>query len=98
MKISHSWATSIEGTVRYFLGCEYQAYGGLVDADVYETHPLEAAVLLVGIFYRHKHDEEIAAFFRKWRTAFQSPEDNPECTPELYNSELSNLIKMIQTI
>lgn len=98
MKISHSWATSIEGTVRHFLECEYQGYGGLVSADIYETQPLEAAVLLVGIFYRHKHDEEISAFFRKWRTAFRSPEENPEYTPERYNSELNELIKMIREI
>lgn len=96
MKIEHADAVMLESVVRKACKCGRREIGGLVDADIYVGHPMEAYVLCVGWNYHKTHDEEIAAFGRKWRTIFDFPEENSEYTIDQFIHELNALVELIQ--
>ena len=97
MSIEHGLAIALETTVRSVAHCERYGYGGLVDADLYEIAPLEAAIMCVALLYQNKYDDEISEFFRKWRYVFDCDEDNIDTSPADYISELNSLILLLRT-
>lgn len=73
--ITHNDAVSIEASVRNILHCDRGGYGGLVEADVYERHPLEAAIACVIALHTPEKDDMVDSyiddFFLSWRDATQ---------------------------
>lgn len=102
MKISHGAAVHLETIVRSVFSCDRCGVCGLVDADIYESHPLEAAIACTSVLYRKTVgddvEDKVAEFFRKWRTVFDYPDDNQDCTIEMYMDELETIIDMLTNI
>lgn len=96
MHIEHQHGHLLETIVRSALHCDRCGYGGLVDADIYEFHPLEAAILTTSVLYKAEYDEEIADFFAKWRVIFDYPHDNDEYTIDDYIADFESLVDLLQ--
>lgn len=97
MRIKHEDAVMLESLVRKTCKCQRYGIGGLVDADVYVKHPMEAFILCIGWTYHNTHNDEISAFERKWHTIFDYPEDNAKYTIEEFIHELEELIKIVES-
>ncbi len=97
MKIEHADAVMLESLVRKTCKCQRRDIGGLVDADIYAKHPMEAFVLCIGWTYHNTCNDEISAFEDKWHTIFDYPEDNSEYTIDEFIRELEALIKLVES-
>ncbi len=100
MKISHGAASCLETIVRGIVKCDRYGICGLVDADIYESNPIEAAVMSVAFLYKRSVgddvEDKVAAFFRKWRIVFDHPDDNQEYTEGMYIEELKSIIDLLK--
>jgi len=92
MPIERVYAEQIEKLVCIALNCKPCDYGGFVDADLYEYHPFEAAVLCCGLLYKPQFDSAIADFCGRWRMAFDFPKDYPDMTIDQYVNEFGALL------
>lgn len=78
-RLNHMNAIELEHQVQRLLGCDRGGVSGLVDADNFESRPLDAAVLVVS--YIHSKDLAVSEtqydeFLHRYRTIFEYPEEN----------------------
>lgn len=89
-------AVSLEWYVGSLLRCGPSGYGGLVNADLYRKHPLEAAIACIVFLHPtgddDRIDSRIADFFSYWRHATKD-----EYT-ERFTDEFKNLIDFVKNV
>lgn len=78
-RISHNNAIELEYLVGRLYRCERSGVSGMVDADYFEGHPIQAAVLVVAYIYANgleldslRYDE----FLTRYENIFEYPEEN----------------------
>lgn len=103
MKIDHGQATDLETRVRQVYGCERSGLCGLVEAGLYESDPLEAAILCVAKLGATVSPKSVAyqkadEFIDKWRTIFRYPDENEGYTFEEYLKDLDEVIALLNHI
>lgn len=94
--VTHSEALSLEHQVRRLYGCDRAGVSGLADADFFESHPLDAAIMVVSYIYAkglQRSEREYVDFLSKYKTIFQYP-DECDAKHEVTNyiNELSEII------
>lgn len=95
-KIKHNDAITLEHQVRKLFNCDRTGVSGLADADHFESHPMDAAVMVVSYihakglqFSETQYDE----FLSKYDIIFSYPEENDaENKVSDYIDELSNIV------
>lgn len=70
----------------------------MVSADMYESHPIEAALAIALKYYREEYRTLLDDFFYKWRSIFDGNGVAAEQTAKEYADELSDLLAKIQSI
>ena len=95
-RITHNEAIELEYQVRKLYGCDRAGISGLADADHFESHPIDAAIIVVsyihskGLQYRETEYDE---FLCKYDTIFSYPdENNAKDEVENYIDELSQIV------
>ena len=95
-RIDHAYAVELEHQVRRLYHCDRSGVSGLAEADYFEGHPIQAAVLVVAYIHAHglesgpyQYDE----FLTKYETIFEYPDENDaENEIENYVEELSTIV------
>ena len=84
-RINHNDAIELEYQVRRLYGCDRGGVSGMADADYFEGHPIQAAVLVVSY---------IDEFRSKYETIFEYPDEN-NAVDEVRNyiDELSSIVE-----
>ena len=82
-RINHNEAIELEHQVRKLYGCDRAGVSGMADADYFEGHPIQAAVLVVAYVHAkglesgpYQYDE----FLNKYETIFEYPDENDAAT------------------
>lgn len=92
--ITHNDAVHIENSVRSVLHCDRGGYGGLVEADVYEKHPLDAAIACIIALHTPEKDDRIDPyiddFIYAWRNA------TPEQYEENFRADFDGLVDRLK--
>ena len=96
MNISHIEAYEIEMLISKIMDCNKSELGGIVSADWFEKRPFDAAIICITKLY-HKglsksQIDEVNTFINTWKTVFDYPDENPNCTVDMYINQLRNLI------
>lgn len=78
-RINHDEAIELEYQVRKLYGCDRAGVSGMADADYFEGHPIQAAVLVVA--YVHAKGLEVNPYqydeiLNKYETIFEYPDEN----------------------
>lgn len=78
-KINHGNAIELETLVRKLYKCDRGGVSRLADADNFEQHPMDAAVMVVSYIHAKglQHSEtQYDEFLFKYRTVFRYPDEN----------------------
>lgn len=86
-----------EHQVRRLYGCDRGGVSGMADADYFEDHPIQAAVLVVSYIhanYRESGPYQFDEFLNKYETIFEYPDEN-NAADEVRNyiDKLSSIVK-----
>ena len=93
-RLEHMDAVRLEHLVKDTCNLENgESMGGLVSADRFAEHPLEAAMLCIAYKYDSRYEAKIDEFIDVWRSAFQYPDEAQEYTAERYIAELKELVQ-----
>jgi hypothetical protein len=95
-RISHSDAIELEYQVRRLYHCNRGGVSGMADADYFERHPIQAAVLIIAYIHAngmesgpYQYDE----FLTKYENLFEYSEKcNIRYVIKDYISELENIV------
>ena len=80
-RINHNEAIELEHQVRRLYDCDRGGVSGMVDADYFEGHPIQAAVLVVSYIYANHRESGPYQFdeflnnvlsFRGWHSEWNS--------------------------
>ena len=94
-RITHNDAIELEHQVRRLYCCDRAGISGLADADHFESHPMDAAILVVAYIYAKglQYSEiEYDEFLSKYDTIFRYPDENDA------KNEIKNYIQDISEI
>lgn len=98
--INHNDATELEYQVRRLYKCDRGGVSGLVDADYFERHPVQAAVLVVAYIYAKELDSEpyqFDEFLTKYENIFEYPEESDmPAEVKNYIEELGSIVDRYQ--
>ncbi|UWP59025.1 hypothetical protein [Ruminococcus gauvreauii] len=94
-RINHNEAIELEDKVRRLYKCDRGVISGMADADYFESHPIQAAVLVVD--YIHAKGLEASStqydeFLCKYEAIFEYPEENDA------DQEIRNCIDELEDI
>lgn len=96
-KIQHSDAIELEHQVRRLFKCDRAGVSGLADADNFESHPMDAAVMVVSYIHAkglQSSETQYDEFLCKYDSIFSYPEENDaEHEVENYIEELTAIIE-----
>lgn len=95
-RLNHNDAIELEYQVCRLYGCDRAGVSGMADADYFEGHPIQAAVLIVAYIYAkgletgpYQYDE----FLCKYESIFEnSEEDDIEDEVKGYIKELAEIV------
>lgn len=90
MRIDHSSAIVLERIVRSVFSCQRGGMGGFIDADHFESHPFDAALIALSPLWQNGDFHEIEDFLIKWEFNFRESDSNANV--ELYIDELRALV------
>ena len=98
-RIQHSDAVVLESIIRKLFKCDRTGVSGLADADMFESHPMNAAIMVVS--YIHAKGLQISEaqyneFLCKYDTIFNYPDEN-DAANEVKNY-IADLKKIIDGI
>lgn len=95
-RINHNDAITLEHEVRRLYGCDRAGVSGMADADYFEGHPIQAAVLVVAYIHANKLENEpyqYDEFLCKYETIFEYPEENDAVNQvQNYIDELEKIV------
>lgn len=95
-RIKHGDAITLERIIRNVYDCERFGISGYADADHLETHPLDAATLIIAPLYymgKVKNHLEFDEFVAKYDCIFSNPEENlTESDVNEYISDLDDIV------
>ena len=96
-RIQHSGAIELEHQVRRLFKCDRAGVSGLADADNFESHPMDAAVMVVSYIHAkglQSSETQYDEFLCKYDSIFTYPEENDaEHEVENYIEELTAIIE-----
>ena len=96
-RIQHSDAIELEHQVRRLFKCDRAGVSGLADADNFESHPMDAAVMVVSYIHAKElqsSETQYDEFLCKYDSIFTYPEENDtEHEVENYIEELTAIIE-----
>ena len=96
-RIQHSDAIELEHQVRRLFKCDRTGVSGLADADNFESHPMDAAVMVVSYIHAkglQSSETQYDEFLCKYDSIFTYPEENDaEHEVENYIEELTAIIE-----
>ena len=78
-RINHNEAIELEHQVRRLYDCDRGGVSGMVDADYFEGHPIQAAVLVVSYIYANHRESgpyQFDEYLNKYETIFEYPDEN----------------------
>ena len=78
-RINHNDAIELEHQVRRLYGCDRGGVSGMADADYFEDHPIQAAVLVVSYIHANHRESgpyQFDKFLNKYETIFEYPDEN----------------------
>ncbi|MCD7824000.1 MAG: hypothetical protein LUG86_08330 [Oscillospiraceae bacterium] len=78
-RINHNEAISLENLVCRVYSCDRSGISGMADADYFEGHPIQAAVLVVAYIHAHRmevNDYQYDEFLSKYEMIFKYPDEN----------------------
>ena len=95
-RITHGEAIELESQVRRLYNCDRFGVSGLANADRFESHPMDAAIVVISYIYAKElqHSEtEYNDFLSKYDTIFNYPDEN-DTKHEVRNyiNELSRIV------
>ncbi len=85
----HSVSIKVEHTVSKVLGCDRGGLGGFVDADHFDRHPFDAALIVAAARYGDLVEEDVRKFFDRW---YEQLQDSDLDTYKRFSDELSKLL------
>ena len=96
-RINHNDAIKLEHQVRRLYGCDRGGVSGMADADYFEGHPIQAAVLVVSYIHANHRESgpyQFDEFLNKYETIFEYPDEN-NAADEVRNyiDELSSIVE-----
>lgn len=96
--ISHNDAIELESQVRRLFNCDRAGVSGLADADNFETHPMDAAVMVISYIHAkglQSCETQYDEFLSKYNTIFTYPDEN-DAKSEVRNyiSELTKIVEL----
>lgn len=95
-KIEHNDAIALEYEVRRLYGCDRSGVSGLADADNFESHPMDAAVMVVSYIHARglqSSETQFDDFLCKYDTIFKFPEEYDVANEvENYIKELADIV------
>lgn len=96
-RINHNDAIELEYQVRRLYGCDRGGVSGMADADYFEGHPIQAAVLVVSYIHANHRESgpyQFDEFRSKYETIFEYPDEN-NAADEVRNyiDELSSIVE-----
>ena len=96
-RINHNDAIELEHEVRRLYGCDRGGVSGMADADYFEGHPIQAAVLVVSYIHANHRESgpyQFDEFLNKYETIFEYPDEN-NAADEVRNyiDELSAIVE-----
>ena len=96
-RINHNDAIELEHQVRRLYGCDRGGVSGMADADYFEGHPIQAAVLVVSYIHANHRESgpyQFDEFLNKYETIFEYPDEN-NAADEVRNyiDELSAIVE-----
>lgn len=77
--ISHTDAIELEYQVRRLFKCDRTGVSGLADADHFESHPMDAAIMVVSYIHAkglQASETQYDEFLYKYDTIFRYPDEN----------------------
>lgn len=95
-RINHNYAVELEHQVRRLFKCDRGGVSGLADADNFESHPMDAAVMVVS--YIHTKGLQVSEtqydeFLCKYDNIFENPDEyNAADEVENYIEELTKIV------
>lgn len=96
-RIQHSDAIELEHQVRRLFKCDRAGVSGLADADNFESHPMDAAVMVVSYIHAkglQSSETQYDEFLCKYDSIFTYPEEtDAEHEVENYIEELTAIIE-----
>ena len=97
-RINHNDAIALEREVRRLYGCDRAGVSGMADADYFEGHPIQAAVLVVAYIHAKKLENgpyQYDEFLCKYETIFEYPEENDAVNQvQNYIDELEKIVDL----
>ena len=96
-RINHNDAIELEHQVRRLYSCDRGGVSGMADADYFEGHPIQAAVLVVSYIHANHRESgpyQFDEFLNKYETIFEYPDEN-NAADEVRNyiDELSAIVE-----
>ena len=95
--ISHSDAIDLENRVRRLFKCDRAGVSGLADADNFESHPMDAAVMVVSYIHAkglQSSETQYDEFLCKYNIIFTYPDENDAKNKvQNYIDELTKIIE-----
>lgn len=94
-RINHNDAIELEHLVRSLFKCDRAGVSGLADADNFESHPMDAATMVVSYIHARglqNSETQYDEFLCKYDTIFTYPDENDA------NHEVQNYIRELAEI
>ena len=96
--ISHEQALKLEYLVRDLYHCDRGGVSGLADADNFEYHPLDAAIMVVSFILARDlqiHETQYDQFLSQYYNVFTSPDEyDTKKEAENYIKELTRIVDL----
>ena len=95
-RVTHNQAIQLEYHVRRLYGCDRAGVSGLADADRFESHPMDAAIMIISYIHAkglNYSETEYDEFLSKYDIVFRYPaENNADHKVKEYIKELSEIV------
>ena len=96
-RIKHSDALRLENLVCRLFECDRTGVSGLADADHFESHPMDAAIMVIAYIHAKKlqdSETQYDEFLSKYDTIFTYPdENNAQDEVQHYIDHLAKLVE-----
>ena len=96
-RIKHSDALRLENLVCRLFECDRTGVSGLADADHFESHPMDAAIMVIAYIHAKKlqdSETQYDEFLSKYDTIFTYPDEN-NAQDEVHNY-IDDLAKIVE--
>ena len=96
-RIKHSDALRLENLVCRIFECDRTGVSGLEDADHFESHPMDAAIMVIAYIHAKKlqdSETQYDEFLSKYDTIFTYPdENNAQDEVQNYIDDLAKIVE-----